>query len=177
MFAAKGRKGPTVSAATLAILLKVSFRPQPELTPHLSEMGIDMLENRHRIITRGTGHLVIAGVTDRAARGRGLAAPDLDAALAGRPVDAPIVLLDHQPGNARAASERGVALQLSGHTHGGMIFGFDRLVARGNGGFVSRHHDVGSMTLYVSNGTGLWPGFALRLGVPSEMTLFHLRAG
>ena len=66
-------------------------------------------------------------------------------------------------------------MQLSGHTHGGMILGLDRLVARGNGGFVSGAYAVGGMTLYVSNGTGLWPGFALRLGRPSELTLFTLR--
>jgi len=32
------------------------------------------------------------------------------------------------------------------------------------------------MTLYVGNGTGLWPGFAVRLGRPSEMTRFTLHA-
>ena len=31
------------------------------------------------------------------------------------------------------------------------------------------------MTLYVNNGTGLWPGFALRLGRPSELTRITLR--
>jgi predicted MPP superfamily phosphohydrolase len=69
-----------------------------------------------------------------------------------------------------------VALQLSGHTHGGMIVGLDRLVARANGGFVSGAYAVGGMTLYVNNGTALWPGFALRLGPPSELTRFTLRA-
>ena len=58
-----------------------------------------------------------------------------------------------------------------------MIRGLDMLVARGNNGFVSGRYQVGGMTLYVSNGTGLWPGFALRLGVPAEITRFHLRAG
>ncbi len=42
-----------------------------------------------------------------------------------------------------------------------MIRGLDWLVARLNGGFVSGPYRVGTMTLYVSNGTGLWPGFAL----------------
>lgn len=144
---------------------------------HLSALGFDVLENQHRIITRGTAHLVIAGVTDRSARGHGQMGPDLDAALADCPAHAPVVLLDHQPGDARAAAARGVALQLSGHTHGGMIRGLDRLVARGNNGFASGRYQVGGMTLYVSNGTGLWPGFALRLGVPAEITRFHLRAG
>ncbi|MCE2563728.1 metallophosphoesterase [Komagataeibacter sp. FNDCF1] len=143
---------------------------------HLSELGLHMLLNRHTVITRAGARLVIAGVTDRSAPGHGQAGPDLAAALAGRPAGAPVVLLDHQPGDARAAARSGVSLQLSGHTHGGMILGLDRLVARGNNGFVSGRYDLGAMTLYVSNGTGLWPGFALRLGRPSEITRFHLRA-
>jgi predicted MPP superfamily phosphohydrolase len=32
------------------------------------------------------------------------------------------------------------------------------------------------MQLYVNNGTGLWPGFALRIGVPAELTEFTLRS-
>ena len=31
------------------------------------------------------------------------------------------------------------------------------------------------MTLYVNNGTALWPGFALRLGRPAELTRITLR--
>ncbi len=105
------------------------------------------------------------------------AGPDLAAALKGAPPGAPILLLDHQPRNARQAAARGVAFQLSGHTHGGMIRGLDRLVARGNDGFVSGAYAVGGMTLFVGNGTGIWPGFALRLGRDSEMTRFVLRGG
>ena len=107
--------------------------------------------------------------------GAGKPGPDLSAALAGAPAGVPIVLLDHQPRMAKQAAARGVSLQLSGHTHGGMIRGLDRLVARGNGGFVSGRYDVEGMTLYVNNGTGLWPGFALRLGRPPELTRLTLR--
>ncbi|KQU62553.1 metallophosphoesterase [Sphingomonas sp. Leaf339] len=142
---------------------------------HLAEMGFRMLPNTHAVIDRDGSQLVIAGVTDLSAPSVGEAAPDLRLALKDAPAEAPIVLLDHQPRRAPDAAARGVALQLSGHTHGGMIVGLDRLVARGNAGFVSGRYDVGGMTLYVSNGTGLWPGFALRLGVPSEITRFTLR--
>ncbi len=141
----------------------------------LSGMGFRMLPNAHAVIDRGGARLVVAGVADLSAPSVGEAAPDFDVALRGAPVGAPIVLLDHQPRQARIAAARGVALQLSGHTHGGMIVGLDRLVARGNAGFVSGRYELGGMTLYVSNGTGLWPGFALRLGVPSEITLITLR--
>lgn len=144
---------------------------------HLSGLGIRLLQNDHVVVARGGAALVIAGVTDRSAPGAGQVGPDLAAALAGAPAHAPVVLLDHQPRNARAAAARGVALQLSGHTHGGMIAGLDRLFRAPNGGFVSGRYAVGAMTLYVGNGTGLWPGFALRLGRPSEMTRITLRRG
>ncbi|MET3824351.1 putative MPP superfamily phosphohydrolase [Sphingomonas sp. PvP055] len=144
---------------------------------HFAGMGMHLLPNAHAVLTRGEGQIVLAGVTDLSARATGHPGPDLARALAGAPADAPIILLDHQPRLARAAAARGVALQLSGHTHGGMIVGLDRLVARANAGFVSGRYAVDGMTLYVNNGTGLWPGFALRLGVPSELTRITLRAG
>ncbi|UUL82342.1 metallophosphoesterase [Sphingomonas qomolangmaensis] len=142
---------------------------------HLSAMGMRALENEHAVIGRGQGRLVIAGVTDLTAPGTGHSGPDVAASIAGAPAGAPIILLDHQPKNARAAAPLGVALQLSGHTHGGMIRGLDRIVARANGGFVSGRYQVGDMQLYVNNGTALWPGFALRLGRPSELTRITLR--
>ncbi len=142
---------------------------------HLAGLGIRMLPNAHTVLRRGGDALVLAGVTDRSAPATGHAGPDLAAALAGAPAGAPIVLLDHQPANAARAAAHGVGLQLSGHTHGGMIRGLDRLVARGNAGFVSGAYRVGAMLLYVNNGTGLWPGFALRLGRPSELTRITLR--
>ena len=142
---------------------------------HFAGMGMTILANRHGVLTRDGAALVLAGVTDASAAATGRPGPDLSAALAGAPADAPVVLLDHQPKNARAAAARGIALQLSGHTHGGMIAGFDRLFAGPNGGFVSGRYPVDGMTLYVNNGTALWPGFALRLGRPSELTRITLR--
>ncbi|KQM91786.1 metallophosphoesterase [Sphingomonas sp. Leaf226] len=143
---------------------------------HLDGLGFRMLPNSHAVLSRGDAQLVLAGLTDLSAPSVGQPGPDLDGALRGAPAGAPVVLLDHQPRNARNAAAHGVALQLSGHTHGGVAPGFDRLFARANGGFVSGRYDVAGMTLYVGNGTGLWPGFAVRLGRPSEMTRFTLHA-
>ncbi len=142
---------------------------------HDAGLGIRMLMNAHAVIEREAGRIVIAGVTDLSAFGRPMPDPDLAAALKDAPARAPVILLDHQPRMAAEAAKAGVALQLSGHTHGGMVLGLDRLVARANGGFVSGHYQVGGMQLYVNNGTALWPGFALRLGRPSELTVFTLR--
>ncbi|NNM73919.1 metallophosphoesterase [Enterovirga aerilata] len=140
--------------------------------PRIAELGIRILSNEHVVLRRGEAALVLAGVEDLSAGSR---AHDLDAVLEGAPAGAPVLLLDHQPRQAHAAAERGVALQLSGHTHGGMLVGLDRLVARANAGFVSGAYALEGMTLYVNNGTGLWPGFALRLGRPSELTRITLR--
>jgi len=144
---------------------------------HLAEMGMRLLANDHRVLQRDGGRLVIAGVTDLSAPATGHTAPDLISALSGAPDDVPVILLDHQPRNARHAAARGIALQLSGHTHGGMIRGLDRLATLANAGFVSGRYDVDGMTLYVNNGTALWAGFALRLGRPSELTRITLRKG
>jgi predicted MPP superfamily phosphohydrolase len=142
---------------------------------HLAGLGMRVLENAHTVVRRGDGALVFAGVTDLSARRAGQAAPDVAAALRGAPVGAPVILLDHQPSQARGAAAKGVALQLSGHTHGGLILGLDRLVARANNGFVSGRYEVGAMQLYVNNGTALWPGMAVRLGRPAELTRITLR--
>ncbi|QEE44707.1 metallophosphoesterase [Rhizobium sp. WL3] len=144
---------------------------------HFPEINMRILANEHAVIERGEGRLVVAGVTDLSARSTGALEPDLGAALRNAPADVPIVLLDHQPRLAHLAAEQGVALQLSGHTHGGMIRGLDQIVARANNGFVSGFYQIGDMQLYVNNGTGLWPGFALRIGVPAELTEFTLRPG
>nr|WP_249806451.1 metallophosphoesterase [Bradyrhizobium sp. 1] len=142
---------------------------------HFAALGLLLLENRHIVLDRNGGKLVMAGITDRATRHRGHHVRDLAAVLEGAPKDAPVILLDHQPADARHAAKLGVALQLSGHTHGGLIVGLDRLAAPANAGFVSGRYDVDGMTLYVNNGTALWPGFAMRLGRPSELTRITLR--
>jgi predicted MPP superfamily phosphohydrolase len=141
---------------------------------HYRSLGMTPLANGHVLLERGGARLVLAGVTDLSAPSVGLPGPDLARALDGAPAGVPIVLLDHQPRQAREAARRGVGLQLSGHTHGGMIVGLDRLLALANGGFVSGPYDVEGMSLYVNNGTALWPGFALRLGRPSELTRITL---
>jgi predicted MPP superfamily phosphohydrolase len=142
---------------------------------HFAAMGMRVLENAHAVIERDGGQLVIAGVTDLSAAHTGQLPHDLVAALKGAPEGVPVILLDHQPKDARRAAALGIALQLSGHTHGGMVVGLDRLAARANNGYVSGRYEVDGMTLYVNNGTALWPGFALRLGRPSELTRITLR--
>ena len=96
-------------------------------------------------------------------------------ALKNIPRDEFVIFLSHRPKTAEQSSLYGADLQLSGHTHGGMIRGFDLLVGIYNNNWVSGRYQVGNMTLLVSNGTWLWRGFPLRLGRPGEMLLVTLK--
>lgn len=139
----------------------------------LPTLGIRMLNNEH--VQTGGGAVVLAGVTDPVAGIMGREKPDIRKALAGATEKGVRILASHQPRLAPEAAAHGVDLQVSGHTHGGMIAGIDRLVARFNEGFVSGLYTVGEMKLYVSNGAGIWNGFPIRIGVPSEIVLIRLR--
>ena len=143
--------------------------------PVFTRLGIQMLDNAHAVVTRNGARLTVAGITDAAAASYGHASPDLATALRGAPADARTILMSHRPNGAAANAAQGVDVQLSGHTHGGMVRGLDLVARPANEGLVSRGYRVGSMQLYVSNGTGLWMGFPIRLGVPSETTEFRLR--
>lgn len=151
------------------------FFEQERWTEHLASLGLQPLLNRHTVIKRDGAELVIVGLPDTSASRRGAIGPDLALALQGAPDNAPVILMDHQPRNARQNAIENVDLQLSGHTHGGLIIGFDRLFAKPNAGFVSGLYQVGDMQLYVNNGTALWPGMAVRLGRPSELTRITLQ--
>ena len=140
------------------------------------ELGITMLDNSHAVVDVNGTRLVVAGVVDKNGLMYGYEGPNISKALRGAP-DAPVVLMAHRPEDAAENAAAGADIQLSGHTHGGMALGFDRFIARFNRGYVRGWYDVGSMKLYVSPGTLLWNGFALRLGVPSEITVLTLTRG
>lgn len=148
----------------------------PDLIKEYQHMGINFLLNKHVILHKDGSSLVLAGVNDEAATQYGQVGPSITGALQGIPKNMPILLLDHRPGNANENAAKDVGLQLSGHTHGGMITGLDILARPANNGFVSGLYSVNGMSLYVSNGTGIWNGFPLRIGQSSEITLITLRS-
>ena len=86
------------------------------------------------------------------------------------------ILLKHRPSRAGRIAAAGCRLQLSGHTHGGIMPLMDRLVARYNGGFVRGLYELdGGARLYVAPGSGQWAGFPVRFFNPSEITLITLK--
>jgi len=151
---------------------------------YMGGIGWMPLHNRHQVVCRGGDRLVIAGIDDPTGAGRLPGhGPDLPAALAGADPALPVVLLAHQPKQVTQAVEAGVALQISGHTHGGQIWPFHYLVRLDQPVLagLSRHGGGGSgdtsggTQLYTSRGTGFW-GPPLRVFAPSEITLLTLRA-
>ncbi len=139
----------------------------PWLT-RLEELGVQVLRNRSVVVDGGPCALAVAGIDDPTGRRLGDGGPDLDRALQGLPVGVPILLLSHQPSLFPAAARAGVALQLSGHTHGGQLFPFSLLVALFQR-YLAGPYARGTSRLYVSRGTGFW-GPPLRLGAPAEIT-------
>jgi len=144
--------------------------------PIFASFGFTMLHNSHTLLTIAGQPLAIAGVTDRVAEGFALPMPVPEQALAGLPEHVTRIMLEHRPGDALRNAALGIDLQLSGHTHGGHSLGLNQLVARFNSGFVHGKYMVEGMPLYISAGAGLWNGFPVRLGVPSEITRLVLRS-
>ena len=144
----------------------------PRWKVEFERLGIKMLDNSNVVLDCG---IAVAGITDRAAARRKLSRPSFRSALNNIPENTPVIFLSHRPETAELASVKGVDLQFSGHTHGGMAPFLARLVANANGGFVSGLYKVRDTTLIVSNGSGIWNGFPVRLCVPAEIIVVTLR--
>ncbi len=141
----------------------------------LLRMGIRVLRNEHVVLGQGDAKFVLAGVDDASAHsfGNGHGA-DVERALRGRPAEAAVVLLAHQPKTVRQAQQHGVDLQLSGHTHAGQIWPFSYLV-RLDQPFVRGLHRTADTQIYVSAGPGYW-GPPLRVGTQAEITRIEIGA-
>ncbi len=86
----------------------------------------------------------------------------------------PSILLYHLPRELKEASEAGINLQLSGHTHNGQMIPFNFLVKL-IFPYINGLYEYQETRLYVSQGTGTW-GPPMRLGSRCEMTLIKLKA-
>jgi uncharacterized protein len=139
------------------------------------ELGWRVLRNERVTIGSGESVFDLAGVDDRIAHlFGGDHGEDLGRALDGRDRRRPVVLLAHNPATFDTAAERGVDLQLSGHTHGGQIWPFVYLV-RLITPYVAGMYRRGQSVLYVSRGTGFW-GPPMRLFKAAEITEIRLRS-
>ncbi|WP_128927902.1 metallophosphoesterase [Bradyrhizobium guangxiense] len=152
----------------------------------LEAAGIPVYENDAVRLTKDGRPFWLAGLGDQLAflparRFRSVArfgADDLNATLAKITDDAPVILLAHEPNIAPLVPAR-VALQLSGHTHGGQVrlLGWSPAVSPRNGLRLAYGHFRLKCDLIVSGGLGcsIMP---VRVGVPPEIVEVTLgRAG
>jgi uncharacterized protein len=137
----------------------------------LERLGVQPLRNENTVIRRGAAAFDLAGVNDVAGASRS-DPPDFDKALSGRDPGRPTVLLAHQPVQVSTAAERGVDLQLSGHTHGGQMWPFHYAV-RAVQPSLAGLSAVGDTQLYVSRGAGFW-GPPVRVGAPPDISVISL---
>jgi hypothetical protein len=133
-------------------------------------LGIRFLVNANTRLSWNGGEFWLAGIDDM-----WYGEPDLYATLDGIPADAFTMLLAHEPDIADVAIYRNIAVQLSGHTHGGHIdlpyLGIPCLPNHGVN-YASGLFALNDMLLYVSRGLG---GFPLRVNCLPEATILTLR--
>jgi hypothetical protein len=88
-----------------------------------------------------------------------------------------VLLLSHNPDAFFEAARRGVALTLSGHTHGGQmrVPGLPVLVRMSRYRLDEGRYASGAAEIVVSRGLGV-SGLPLRAGCPPEAVFIRLRA-
>lgn len=140
----------------------------------LLRAGVRALVNQHVVLRPNDGGgIVLGGVDDFAGARFGGEGPNLAKTMAGAP-DAPRILLAHQP-QYFSESRGQVALQLSGHVHGGQI---NPIVhpARWVLDYVAGRYESNGSTMWVNRGFGT-AGPPARLGSAPEITRIVLIAG
>jgi uncharacterized protein len=140
---------------------------------YLQEHGLTILRDS---IVKINGSFYLAGREDRDhARFGSAGRMTLEELLQGLNPDVPLILLDHQPYYLEEAANRGVDLQLSGHTHHGQLWPLNYItsaiftISRGYG-------KIGPMHAYVSNGVGTW-GPPVRIGNRPEIVSIQIQFG
>lgn len=145
------------------------FGAEPEgIRERLQSIGISTLRNQSADLTHGDSKFVLAGIDDRI-----LGAPDWDQLLAGN--GPPHLLLAHHPDFFYEAEARGVALVLSGHTHGGQIRlpGGPPIVRQSRFSLDEGAYAYASCLLVVSRGLGA-VGLPWRIGADPEAVLIQI---
>jgi predicted MPP superfamily phosphohydrolase len=148
----------------------------------LEAVGIPVYENDAKKFSKDGHPFWIAGLGDQLAylparrfrSVRRIGVDDLGATLAKVTDTAPVILMAHEPDVARRVPSR-VALQLSGHTHGGQVrmLGWSPIAPSGQ--LLTYGHVRINCDIVVSGGLGcsLMP---FRLGVPPEIVLVTVDA-
>ncbi len=84
----------------------------------------------------------------------------------------PLILLKHVPLHMEIGEEKGISLQLSGHTHRAQVFPFSLVIPLIFKKFGYGLQTSGKMQVYTSSGVGTW-GPPFRVGTNSEIIVFE----
>jgi len=129
-------------------------------------LGFRVLRNE-RVAIGGRDGFDLVGVEDQSGDS------DLSRALRDRDETRAAILLAHRPDDVAEAARRGIALQLSGHTHGGQIAPVGIALERLRQPYVFGRYEIEKTTLYVTSGAGFW-GPPMRLATRAEIVLVEL---
>ena len=149
-----------------------SWYNRQAITTALQDAGVGALWNRHIVIRRSGGEIVVAGIAD-AWTGH----PDFGAALDGAPEGADTIMLSHSP-DPFADMPAGLALMLAAHGHCGQVtipfFGRPILPLR-NKRYGCHLVEENGKTMYVTAGIGTSIA-PVRFLNPPEIALITIRA-
>eukprot|EP00928_Gymnodinium_smaydae_P066814 TRINITY_DN4977_c0_g5_i2.p1 TRINITY_DN4977_c0_g5~~TRINITY_DN4977_c0_g5_i2.p1 ORF type:complete len:672 (-),score=125.77 TRINITY_DN4977_c0_g5_i2:16-1923(-) len=170
---------PDAGAAASKLALHTTpaeLRPPPTLQAAGATASSALLATASASLPGASASAINALAVALSARTRPLPAQVLRETTA--PADAlPVVLAAHRPTpQAAHAAAAGVALQLSGHTHGGQLWPVHWLAAKASGGFLSGLYRVNGTQLYVSDGAFGSYMTRLRLLSRGEITQVRLRS-
>ena len=139
----------------------------------MDRLGITVLDDRS-VKDRKTG-IILIGVKDPSAfKNRDEYRSKIHELIETNRESGTKVLINHQPMFFHEAAEKGVSLQLSGHTHAGQLWPFGyttrSMFKEGDRGL----HRFRDSFMYVCTGTGTW-GPPMRIGTNSEMIMIDMR--
>jgi uncharacterized protein len=143
----------------------------------LEAAGIPVYENDVQRLNKAGQPFWLAGLGDQLAYAparryraiKRIGVDDLGATLSKVTDDAPVILLAHEPDVAHRVPSR-VALQLSGHTHGGQVRVLGWSPVAPSGQLLTYGHIRMNCDIVVSGGLGC-SFVPFRLGVPPEIVL------
>lgn len=150
------------------------FRDVDRTKQALAKSRIRVLANDRARVVNGARPLYFAGVDypKRRAEFDALRGRYTEEAMRGIPRGAVTIFLAHHPDFIDDAAERGAALVLTGHTHGGQIGLFGVPLVPPVFKYMRGLYRVGDTIGYVHCGNGSW--FPYRLGCPPEIAVFRL---
>ena len=133
--------------------------------------GIIVLNNSSATIADA---IELIGINDPEAKRFGHNPPNIDKALENCDTTKPVILLFHRPTHFKEFVQKGVDIQLSGHTHFGQITPMGIIVFIIYGKYAYGLHKFKNSYIYTTSGTGTW-GPPMRLFSRSEIVKFVLK--